>query len=54
MNWAASAAERTKGDVEAIKSDVRNNLVPGAILMPTGIFALVRAQNAGCAYMRGS
>ena len=54
MNWAANAAERTKGDLEAIKNDVRNNLVPGAILMPTGIFALVRAQNAGCAYMRGS
>ena len=54
MNWANSAAERTKTDVETVKNDVRNNLVPGAILMPTGVFALVRAQNAGCAYMRGS
>ena len=54
MNWATSAAERTKTDVEVVKNDVRNNLVPGAILMPTGVFALVRAQNAGCAYMRGS
>jgi len=54
MNWATSTAERMKVDVEAVKSDVRNNLVPGAILMPTGVFALVRAQNAGCAYMRGS
>jgi len=54
MNWATSAAERLKLDVEAVKNDVRNNLVPGAILMPTGVFALVRAQNAGCAYMRGS
>jgi len=54
MNWATSAAERMKLDVEAVKNDVRNNLVPGAILMPTGVFALVRAQNAGCAYMRGS
>jgi hypothetical protein len=24
------------------------------VLMPDGIFALIRAQNAGCAYMRGS
>ena len=54
MNWAARAAERTKTDVEVVKNDVRNNLVPGAILMPSGVFALVRAQNAGCAYMRGS
>jgi intracellular sulfur oxidation DsrE/DsrF family protein len=54
MNWANSAAERTKRDVEEVKNDVRKNLVPGAVLMPTGVFALVRAQNAGCAYMRGS
>ena len=54
MNWAAGAAERTKTDVEKVRAEVRNGLVPGATLMPTGIFALVRAQNAGCAYMRGS
>ena len=54
MNWAASAAERTKRPVEEVRAEVRANLVPGARLMPTGVFALVRAQNAGCAYMRGS
>lgn len=54
MNWAASAAERTHTDVEKVRGEVRNGLVPGAVLMPTGVFALVRAQNAGCAYMRGS
>jgi hypothetical protein len=37
-----------------VQSEVRAGLVPGAILMPTGVFALVRAQNAGCAYMKGS
>ena len=54
MNWAASAAERTNRPVDEVRADVRANLVPGAFLMPTGVFALVRAQNAGCAYMRGS
>jgi intracellular sulfur oxidation DsrE/DsrF family protein len=54
MNWAAGAAERTKKDVEEIRSEVRSGLVPGAVLMPTGIFALARAQNAGCAYMKGA
>jgi intracellular sulfur oxidation DsrE/DsrF family protein len=54
MNWAAGAAERTKKDVEQVRNDVRNGLVPGATLMPTGVFALLRAQNAGCAYMKGS
>jgi intracellular sulfur oxidation DsrE/DsrF family protein len=54
MNWATGAAERTKRNVDEVKNEVRNGLVPGATLMPTGVFALVRAQNAGCAYMRGS
>jgi hypothetical protein len=54
MNWAAGAAEQTKKDVEQVRNDVRNGLVPGATLMPTGVFALVRAQNAGCGYMKGS
>jgi intracellular sulfur oxidation DsrE/DsrF family protein len=54
MNWAAGVAERMKKDVEEVRNDVRKGLVPGATLMPTGVFALVRAQNAGCAYMKGS
>jgi hypothetical protein len=54
MNWAAGAAEQTKKDVEQVRNEVRNGLVLGATLMPTGVFALVRAQNAGCAYMKGS
>jgi hypothetical protein len=54
MNWARSAAERTKKPLEQVQNDVRNGLVPGAVLMPTGVFALLRAQNAGCAYMKGS
>ena len=29
-------------------------LVPGVILMPSGVFAAVRAQQAGCAYVKAS
>ena len=54
MNIASSMAERTKRDVEEVRKDVRAGLVPGALLMPNGIFALIRAQNAGCAFMRGA
>ena len=54
MNWASNAAERLQRPVDEVRADVRKNLVPGAYLMPTGVFALVRAQNAGCAFMRGS
>jgi hypothetical protein len=35
-----------------VQNEVRNGLIPGARLMPDGVFALVRAQNAGCATYR--
>ena len=40
--------------VDEVQSELRSNLVPGAILVPSGIYALIRAQNAGCAYMPGT
>ena len=54
MNWAARLAQKLERDVEETRNQVRNGLVPGAILVPSGIFALIRAQNAGCAFMRGA
>lgn len=30
------------------------NLIPGVIVMPSGIFAVTRAQEAGCAYLRAT
>lgn len=53
-NWSSRHAEMTKRPVDEVKEEVRANLVPGAIVVPSGIFALIRAQNAGCAYMRGT
>ena len=53
-NWAASMARRYSRDPEALKAEARENLVPGAILVPSGIYALIRAQNAGCAFMPGT
>jgi hypothetical protein len=29
-------------------------LVPGVILQPSGVFAAIRAQEAGCTYLRAS
>jgi intracellular sulfur oxidation DsrE/DsrF family protein len=39
--------------VAEVKKEVYANFVPGTIVMPSGVFAIMRAQNAGCAYMRG-
>ena len=53
-NVAARIARARKLDPEVVKAEWRANLVPGAILVPSGIYALIRAQNAGCAFMPGT
>lgn len=53
LGFASAAAEASKRDVAEVKKEVFANLVPGTIVVPSGVFALMRAQNAGCAYMRG-
>ena len=52
-NWSRSLAEKTKRDFDEVKKEVYANFVPGTIVMPSGVFSIMRAQNAGCAYMRG-
>jgi hypothetical protein len=47
-------AAQTKRGVDEVQKELRANLVPGAILVPSGIYALIRAQNAGCAFMPGT
>jgi hypothetical protein len=51
--WADELAEKTKQKQDTVYAEMRANLIPGAYLVPSGIFALIRAQNAGCAYMPG-
>ena len=53
-NWAAGMARKYQRDPELVKAEWRENLIPGAILVPSGIYALIRAQNAGCAFMPGT
>jgi hypothetical protein len=53
-NIGYSLAQQSGRDVEEVRREVKANLVPGAILVPFGIYALIRAQNAGCAYMQGT
>ena len=53
-SWSHGFAERSKRDVEEVRREVLAGLVPGTIVVPSGIYALIRAQNAGCAYMPGT
>lgn len=50
---AGEFAEKTQQKQADVYAELRANLIPGAYLVPSGIFGLVKAQNAGCAYMEG-
>ena len=52
--YASQIAAKVKGDSRAIIAEVRANLVPGVILQPNGIYAVHRAQEAGCTYIRST
>ena len=49
--YASTIAQKTKQQESAVYEELRQNLVPTATLMPTGIFATLLAQEAGCAKM---
>lgn len=50
-NIAAALARGANKSAEEAQADVRKNLIPGALLVPSGVFGLIRAQNAGCAFL---
>jgi len=45
--------DRTKTDWHTVYGELKANLVPGVILQPTGVYAVHRAQEAGCTYCAG-
>jgi hypothetical protein len=51
MGWANMLAKKAGTNVDDVKAELKANLIPGMTLLPTGIFAVVRAMNIGCSYM---
>jgi hypothetical protein len=51
MGWAYMLAKKSGEKPEDVKALLKANLIPGMTLLPTGIFAVVRAGNVGCSYM---
>ena len=51
MGWASMLAKKSGEKVEDVRALLKANLIPGMTLLPTGIFAVVRAGNVGCSYM---
>jgi hypothetical protein len=53
-NRASAYARRAGRPAAEVHEEVLANLLPGVTVMPNGIFALGRAQEAGCGYMRST
>ena len=53
-NYSNVIARNFKVEQRAVYDELKANLVPGFILQPTGVYAALRAQEAGCAYIRST
>jgi hypothetical protein len=51
---AGRIARKTGQTQAAVMGELRQHLVPGLELQPSGIFAVTRAQEAGCSYVRST
>ena len=49
---AKRLADKTGGQAGEVHAELRKGFVPGAFAVPSGIFGLAKAQNAGCAFVR--
>ena len=53
-NMIGAMAKRSGQTPEAIRAEAHAHLVPGVILQPSGVYAVLRAQEAGCVYLRST
>ena len=54
MSVASLMAQQAGQPVEAVQAEAKAAVLPGVILSPSGIFAVMRAQEAGCQYIRST
>jgi intracellular sulfur oxidation DsrE/DsrF family protein len=54
QGMASILAKRSGDKSAAMFDELRRHLIPGLALQPSGIFAVMRAQAAGCHYMRST
>lgn len=54
MHLATTQAAARKQDLEKTKAEFRAAILPGVILQPSGIYAVTRAQEAGCAFIKST
>ena len=54
QGMAGILAKRSGDKADAMFDELRRHLIPGLTLQPSGIFAVMRAQESGCHYMRST
>jgi hypothetical protein len=52
--FAGRVAKKTKQADDVVLKEFTDNLVPGVTLVPSGIFGVIRAEQAGCSYIRAT
>jgi hypothetical protein len=51
---SATLAGQVKGESGAVYEELKANTIGGVILQPTGVYACLRAQEAGCAFFKST
>lgn len=54
MRFAGMMATKFNRDAEEVRAEFRANVVPGVHLQPSGIYAVMRAQDAGCGFIKST
>ena len=54
QHFAGGVAQRASLSAEEATKRVREAVLPGVVVMPSGVFAAVRAQQEGCVYVKAS
>jgi hypothetical protein len=52
LGYAMQIAKKFKANPGDVYDELIANLVPGMILQPSGVYAVIRAQEAGCVFFR--
>ena len=52
--FAQEIAQKTRTPMQTVYEELKANLIPGVILQPTGVYAVHRAQEAGCTFIRST
>jgi hypothetical protein len=52
--FAGTVADDSKQQSDAVRAEFHQSLLPGVILVPSGIFGVIRAEEGGCNYLRAT